>query len=156
MSASSGVVRLLEGTTTLAAYQATNSKVTISGDGLTVSVDFTGMIVEGNSYKIECDADFLKDADNNPLTGTLAWDIVMGDYTDPVLADTDPLVPANGQVGGVVQRSGRGAPRARHRTGSGRAGVRRLQDGAGGDATRTARGSRVGGCRRVGRACAWP
>jgi len=99
--ASSGVVRLLEGTTTLAAYQATNSKVSISEDGLTVSVDFTGNIVEGNSYKVECDADFLKDADDNPLTGTLAWDVVMGDYTDPVLADTDPLVPANGQVGGV-------------------------------------------------------
>ncbi|MDB4584233.1 Ig-like domain-containing protein [Draconibacterium sp.] len=99
--ASSGVVRLLEGTTTLVAYQATNSNVSISGDGLTVSVDFTSKIVEGKTYKIECDADFLKDADDNPLTGTLAWDVVMGDYTDPVLADTDPLVPANGQVGGV-------------------------------------------------------
>ena len=99
-----GVIRLLDnGGATLAAYQATNSNVSITeADGTyEISVDFTSFLVEGNTYVLEVDANFVKSVDDGTPNSFQSWTVDVGDFTAPVLADTDPLDPANGATEGV-------------------------------------------------------
>lgn len=95
-----GVVRIKEGTTTLAAYQADNSNVAITenADGdYEVAINFSSLLEESKGYTLEFENDFVTDEDLNPLTGTLSWGITVGDFTAPELADTDPFDPENGE-----------------------------------------------------------
>ena len=96
--AGTGVIRLKNqaGTTTLAAYQATNSNVSITeADGVwKISVNFTSFLVEGTSYILDADANFVKAADDGQASNADDWAVTMGDYTNPLLAGT-PFLPAN-------------------------------------------------------------
>ncbi|HSH19960.1 MAG TPA: Ig-like domain-containing protein, partial [Draconibacterium sp.] len=96
--AGDGVIRLKKGATTLGAYQATNSKVSIEvKDGVsTIKVDFTAFLVEEEGYTLDVDANFVKAADNGEANSAKIWDVLVGDFTPPVLAATDPLLPKNG------------------------------------------------------------
>jgi methionine-rich copper-binding protein CopC len=94
-----GVIRLMEGGTTLGAYQATNSNVVIAakGDGTyTISVNFSGFLQEEHTYTLEADANFVKASDNSEASSAGSWTVQVGDFTAPVLAATNPLTPANG------------------------------------------------------------
>jgi hypothetical protein len=94
-----GVIRLKQGTTTLGAYQATNSNVSIEikTDGSSViSVDFTSLLAEEVAYTLEVDANFVKADDNAEANSAKVWNVLTGDFTPPVLFATDPLTPKNG------------------------------------------------------------
>ena len=106
VEAGAGVIRLLsEGGATLAAYQATNSNVSITdeeGDDIyEITVDFTSLLAEGTNYTLQVDANFVKAVDGATPNSSKSWTVTVGDYTAPVLADTDPLDPANGETVGV-------------------------------------------------------
>lgn len=100
-----GVIRLLDnGGATLAAYQATNSNVSIAeqADGTyNISVDFTSLLEEQMNYTLDVDANFVKAVEDGTPNNAQSWAVSVGDYTPPVLAETDPLSPANGQTEGV-------------------------------------------------------
>ena len=99
--AGDGVIRLKEGAATLGAYQATNSKVTITVDAdgnSEISVDFTEFLVEEKAYSLEVDANFVKAGDDGTASTAGTWAVTIGDFTPPMLADTDPLMPKNGET----------------------------------------------------------
>ncbi len=94
-----GVIRLKQGTTTLGAYQATSSNVSIvaqTGGSYTITVNFPGLLTEEVAYTLEVDANFVKADDNGEANSAKIWNVLVGDFTVPVLAATAPLVPANG------------------------------------------------------------
>ena len=95
-----GVIRLKNGSgATLAAYQATSSNVTIAAksDGsYTVAVNFSSLLAEEVAYTLEVDANFIKADDNGEANSARTWNVLVGDFTPPVLLGTAPLTPANG------------------------------------------------------------
>lgn len=96
-----GVIRLKSsGGATLAAYQATNANVTIAeGDGVyNITVNFSSFLQEGSDYTLETDANFIKAADDGQASIAKSWAVTVGDYTAPLLAETDPLSPENGET----------------------------------------------------------
>ena len=98
---STGVIRLKQGTTTLSAYQATSSNVSIVAltDGsYTITVNFPGLLAEEVAYTLEVDADFVKADDNGQANSAKIWNVVVGDFTPPVLAAATPLTPVNGAI----------------------------------------------------------
>ncbi len=102
VEAGTGVVRLKEGGNTLTAFQATNSKVTITvkEDGTSeISLDFTDLLEEEKAYTLEVDANFIKAVDDAaPNTAIASKAVKVGDWTAPVLATTDPFSPENGET----------------------------------------------------------
>jgi len=99
-----GVVRLKDGGTTLAAYQATSSNVSITAgtDGkYKVAVNFSSFLNEDHSYTLEVDPNFVLADDGSPTNTEGAWTVLVGDFTAPVLATTGALAPANGATSGV-------------------------------------------------------
>jgi hypothetical protein len=97
-----GVIRLKQGATTLGAYQATSSNVSIVAltDGsYTITVNFPGLLVEEVAYTLEVDANFVKaDAAGNAPNTAKTWNVLVGDFTPPVLAAATPLTPVNGAI----------------------------------------------------------
>jgi len=99
-----GVIRLKDGVTTLAAYQATSSNVSITAgtDGkYKVAVNFSSFLVEDNDYTLEVDPNFILADDGSPANTGGSWTVLVGDFTAPVLATTGALAPANGATSGV-------------------------------------------------------
>ena len=99
-----GVIRLKDGGTTLAAYQATSSNVSITAgtDGkYKVAVNFSSFLNEDHSYTLEVDPNFVLADDGSPANTEGAWTVLVGDFTAPVLATTGALAPANGATSGV-------------------------------------------------------
>jgi len=95
-----GVIRLKDGGGgTLAAYQASSSNVTITvkSDGKSdISVNFSSFLVEEMPYTLEADANFvMADASGSAPNSAKTWNVLVGDFTPPVLAAATPLVPSN-------------------------------------------------------------
>ena len=98
-----GVIRLKNGSgATLAAYQATSSNVSITastGGSFAISVNFSSLLAEEVAYTLEVDANFVKaDAAGGAPNSPKTWNVLVGDFTPPVLAAATPLLPANGAV----------------------------------------------------------
>jgi hypothetical protein len=95
-----GVIRLKDGGgATLAAYQATSSNVSITagtGGSYSISVNFSSLLAEEVAYTLEADANFVKADDNGEASNAKTWNVLVGDFTPPVLASTAPLLPSNG------------------------------------------------------------
>jgi len=94
-----GIIRLKQGTTTLGAYQASNSNVSIEikSDGSSaISVNFASLLAEEVAYTLEADANFVKAADDGQANTDKVWNVLVGDFTAPKLIATTPLIPANG------------------------------------------------------------
>jgi hypothetical protein len=98
--AGTGVIRLKDaGGATLAAYQATNSNVTITaktGGTYEIAVNFSSFLQEELTYTLDADANFVKADDDGQASSAGTWAVVEGDWTAPVLATTGALTPANG------------------------------------------------------------
>ena len=98
-----GVVRLLDASNNpLKTYQASSSNVVISnvknGSGLyEITVDFSAYLEEEKAYKLEVDADFVKDATGSNAALAAAA-VQVGDWTKPVLKSTSPFLPKNGET----------------------------------------------------------
>ena len=98
--AGDGVIRLKDGATTLGAYQATNANVTIEikDDKSTIKVDFSAFLAEEKNYTLEVDENFVMAQDNDEPNSDGTWVVSVGDYTAPMLASSNPLLPKNGET----------------------------------------------------------
>jgi len=98
--AGTGVIRLKDaGGATLAAYQATNPNVVITaktGGTYEIAVNFSSFLQEELTYLLDVDANFVKADDNGQPNTAETWTIVEGDWTNPMLAASGALTPANG------------------------------------------------------------
>jgi len=92
-----GTIPNISDDTPLFVKPATDSKIVISGSKVTFN--FNDLLKEGHTYYVAIDAGaFQVGGVNQPVINQESWSFSIGDWTAPVLATTNPLVPADGAV----------------------------------------------------------